>query len=96
MSDKKWREWVINSLDNNDDGPDVYVIGPNAHDVKVIEIGAVEELQSQLAAEREKVRGLREAIQAHIKSIYTSGGPYCDAYSMHLKAALLKFGGEGE
>lgn len=49
MSEKKWREWVINSLDNNDDGPDVYVIGPNAHHVKVIEIGAVEELKRKLA-----------------------------------------------
>ena len=46
---KPYREWVITSLENNDDGPDVLIIGPNAHSVHVIEASALDAANKRIA-----------------------------------------------
>lgn len=54
MSDEV-RVWNITSLDDNDDGPDVQIIGPNAHLVDVIEKS---EFDALLADARKLVEAL--------------------------------------
>lgn len=53
---RKLREWWITSLENNDDGPDVSIQGPNAHGVHVVEKSAYDALAATEEGWRLKAR----------------------------------------
>lgn len=51
---KTYREWNITSLPDNDDAPDVSIFGPNADNVHVVEIQALNDANERIK-ELEKI-----------------------------------------